>query len=281
MGFFTVLTLLVAAGWDRWLARPWVWAVFWAVVLSGGLASYASIGWQQPLVLTLWYGALILVLVPFGSVYLVAALRRPVQRSHLVMAIAFAVNVATGAYAWCIFRFGDAYGQTAMLAYSNRLFGVALGYIAIRRFWLSRVQVRDLIDHMAQRIADKEAVLQQSHQQMDHLVREQARTDERTRILRDMHDGVGAHLSTAIRQLQSGKASQAEVLYTLRDSLDHLKLSMDALHLLPGDVTALLANLRYRLTPRFAALDIELCWDVDALEPLTRLDGAAEVWHEQ
>ena len=40
-----------------------------------------------------------------------------------------------------------------------------------------------------------------------------------------------------------------------------------------GDITALLANLRYRLEPRFAASDIELQWDVDVMEPVARLDS--------
>ena len=53
------------------------------------------------------------------------------------------------------------------------------------------------------------------------------------------------------------------------------KLSIDAINLPPGDITALLANLRYRLEPRFKASDIELKWDVDLLPPLLRLDHKA------
>jgi signal transduction histidine kinase len=87
-----------------------------------------------------------------------------------------------------------------------------------------------------------------------------------------MHDGVGAHISTAIRQLQSGQAKDNEVLLTLRESLDQLKLSIDAMTLPAGDITALLANLRYRLEPRFKASDIELQWDVELLAPLPSLD---------
>jgi signal transduction histidine kinase len=97
--------------------------------------------------------------------------------------------------------------------------------------------------------------------------------NERTRILRDLHDGVGSHISAAIRQLQSGRASNDEVLQTLRDSLDQIKLSIDAMHLPAGDVTGLLANLRYRLEPKLNAADIELLWDVDLIEPLERLDA--------
>jgi len=47
------------------------------------------------------------------------------------------------------------------------------------------------------------------------------------------------------------------------------------MNLSPGDITALLANLRYRLEPRFKASDIELQWDVDLLPPLAWLDDKA------
>lgn len=91
-------------------------------------------------------------------------------------------------------------------------------------------------------------------------------------ILRDMHDGVGAHISAAIRQLQSGQVKDNEVLLTLRESLDQLKLFIDAMTLPAGDVTALLANLRYRLEPRFKASDIEPQWEVELFDPLPHLD---------
>ena len=110
-------------------------------------------------------------------------------------------------------------------------------------------RARELSASLAARIAQKEAELRQSYQQVEELAREQERTHERTRILRDMHDGVGSHIGAAIRQLQSGQASRDEVLLTLRDSLDQLKLSIDAMHLPAGDVTGLLANLRFRLAP--------------------------------
>ena len=114
-----------------------------------------------------------------------------------------------------------------------------------------------------------------SYERVEQLVRKQERAAERTRILRDMHDGVGSYITTAIRQLESGRASQVELLQTLRESLDQLKLSIDAMNLPAGDITALLANLRYRLEPRFIASDIELQWDVDLLPVSERLDDKA------
>jgi signal transduction histidine kinase len=124
-------------------------------------------------------------------------------------------------------------------------------------------------------VSEKEAALQQSYARVEQLAREQERTSERARILRDMHDGVGSHISSAIRQLQSGKASHARCCRPCATRWTSSSCQIDAMNLPPGDITALLANLRYRLEPRFAASDIELQWDVDLIEPLQRLDAHA------
>jgi hypothetical protein len=47
------------------------------------------------------------------------------------------------------------------------------------------------------------------------------------------------------------------------------------MNLIPGDITAMLASLRYRLEPRFKASDIELQWDVELIEPVPGLDDKA------
>jgi len=47
------------------------------------------------------------------------------------------------------------------------------------------------------------------------------------------------------------------------------------MHLVAGDVTALLANMRYRLGPRFSAIGMDLQWDVDALPVCESLDASA------
>jgi signal transduction histidine kinase len=100
------------------------------------------------------------------------------------------------------------------------------------------------------------------------LEQEQAVSAERARILRDMHDGVGAHLTTALRQLNPPTPQAVDlrmVTRILRESLDQLKLSIDAMSMPPGDVVGLLASLRFRMAPRFKAAGLVLRWDVGEL----------------
>lgn len=252
-------------GFRRWLT---------ALMLLGPAVGVVALGFARPLVLTLWYAALGLSFLGFGVWLIVRAARTP---SWLLRSVAAAVviNVIMGLRDLYVFRIDPAYPSNALMYYTSMLFGLSLGYVVIMRFRAASTQARELMQAMSARIAERERELNSSYQRLEALAREQERTAERSRILRDMHDGVGSHISAAIRQLQSGQASSDEVLLTLRESLDQLKLSIDAMHLPPGDVTALLASLRYRLEPRLKACGVELVWDVDWMDPLPRLDAQA------
>ena len=262
------------ASWSKlraatWL-RGWLALLFVACVTTATRA--LVFGYADGL--TLVYGVSGLTFLIFVGFFIGKAVRGA-SLPHRVVAITVLVNALVGAYDLYVMRISPNYGDNTFLRYFSMLFGLTLAYIVILRFRAASAQARDLTANLAARVAQKEQELAQSYQLVEQLAREQARTGERTRILRDMHDGVGAHISTAIRQLESGRATQVEVLHTLRDSLDQLKLSIDAMNLPPGDITALLANLRYRLEPRLKVSGLELQWDVDLLAPLERLDDKA------
>ena len=270
MGSFCVRV----AGWSDLRQAIWFNRMNWTLFATGlPLIAWALV-FASPQVLTAWYGAYALTFTGFIGFFSWRALRNATP-SHRVVAAALFVNVLVGLRDWFVFRISPSYADNTLLRYSSVLFGLALAYIVITRFREVSAQARDLMNNLSARISQKERELGQSYQKVEQLAREQERVSERTRILRDMHDGVGAHLSAAIRQLQSGKASTDDVLQTLRYTLDQLKLSIDAMHLQPGDITSLLANLRYRLEPRFAASDIELQWVVGALEPVAHMDANA------
>jgi signal transduction histidine kinase len=262
-------------GWQRHrllapMARS-VWLFAGITALCAILA--AALQWAAPL--SFWFGMVAILFGLFAVRFCWAATKPGASSMHRAVALAAALNAAAGLRDLVVFRLSDAYGEQTWLRYSSAAFGVTLAYIVLHRFRTASTKLRELSASLAARVAQKEAELAKTYGQMTETARKQARAAERTRILRDMHDGVGSHLSSAIRQLESGRAEPEQVLRTLRDSLDQLKLSIDAIHLPPGDLTALLANLRYRLEPRFAALDTELEWHVDDLPAVPGIDGGA------
>jgi hypothetical protein len=72
----------------------------------------------------------------------------------------------------------------------------------------------------------------------------------------------GASLTAAMRSSRAGRPPPARWRPCCCESLDQLKLSVDAMNLPPGDVNALLlASLRYRFQPRIESAGLALRWD--------------------
>jgi signal transduction histidine kinase len=265
----------------RWRDKPFVagfrrWLMV-LIVLSAVLPLWAA-GGEQPLALTAWHAALAVTFLGFGALFLRHAVGA--NRAHRLVAAALLLNLLVGIWDLCNFRIFPSFPDNSLLRFSSLFFGLSLAIIVLSRFRKASHQASSLLSTLSARVAEKEADLRVSYDKLETQAREQERIAERARILRDMHDGVGSHISLAIRQLQTdvdkrAQTDHGEVLHTLRDALDQLKLSIDAIHLPPGDITALLANLRYRLGPRLAASGIELVWDVDLLHVESGLDASA------
>lgn len=274
-GCLMALFCMTAIGWKTRRDFTLLRSCLGALALAGVPAAIAGWVYSRPMVLTVWYAALALTFLLVTLDIARHALTRSAPQYSRLLAAAIVFNVAMGSLDLYRLRIEPSTVGSTGLYFSSLLFGLVAGLIVLQRFRAASQQVVDLNASLARRIAQKEADLAQSYQRLAQGAQEQARNGERSRILRDMHDGVGSHISTAIRQLQSGRASGEEVLQTLRDSLDQLKLSIDAMTLPPGDITALLANLRYRLEPRLKACGTELEWAVAQLVPLARLDAGA------
>lgn len=260
------------AGWANERRYLWVrWSVA-GIVAGTVLFSALSLQRDEPAWFTGWLAVELVFVAAFVGAFAVATLRRP-SDDRLLMAGAALVTVAFGARDWLVIRLSDAYGETTWVRYSSVFFGAVLLLIVLRRFRAATVEARGSVAALAERVAQRERELAATYAELEAAAQVQARTHERERILREMHDGVGSHISSAIRQLQSGQSSSGDLLRTLRDSLDQLKLQIDSIHLPPGDVGALLAAARYRLEPRLASAGIEFEWAVDEVEPVAGLDA--------
>ena len=94
---------------------------------------------------------------------------------------------------------------------------------------------------------------------------------ERGRILQDMHDGMGAQLITALRLARREDADRSQLIGSIEESLQDMRLIVDSLDMTDHDLLPLLGNLRFRLEPRLSALGIHLQWDVQPVPPLDYL----------
>jgi len=152
--------------------------------------------------LTLWYAVLGITVAGFAALF-VARSVRGATLEHRLLSVAIVANVAACLHDFYVIRGAAEYLHITMLVYSSILFDLTLGAILILRFRAANAQVGELMRSLAGRVAQRERELGDSYRQLEQLARRQERTAERSSILRDMHDGVGAHLSMALRQIES------------------------------------------------------------------------------
>jgi signal transduction histidine kinase len=118
---------------------------------------------------------------------------------------------------------------------------------------------------LERRVADKTREIESSHERLRQAQREAALAEERRRIMADMHDGLGARLVALLSVAQSGKAKHGEITEGLAAALDELRLTVDSVQPVEGDVGVVLGNVRHRMRSVFERSGIKLNWNVSEL----------------
>ncbi|MCV6615712.1 MAG: hypothetical protein OIF35_12125 [Cellvibrionaceae bacterium] len=136
----------------------------------------------------------------------------------------------------------------------------------------NEVQLQDRINSATRSLNETVAELSQSNRELAatrqatiELERSKAISDERARIMKDMHDGIGGQLvaSLALIEKEQNSEIRANISSTLRECLDDLRLIILSLNMRDSTVSAVLADFKYRVHKKLQKLEIELIWEVD------------------
>ncbi len=119
---------------------------------------------------------------------------------------------------------------------------------------------------------EREAELAATHERLREIEQRQTLSQERQRLMQDMHDGLGSSLTSALRVVEHGRMAEAEVAQVLKGCIDDLKLAIDSMEPVDADLLLLLATLRYRLGSRLESTGIALRWEVNNVPKLDWLD---------
>ncbi|MEO1573676.1 MAG: ATP-binding protein [Pseudomonadota bacterium] len=132
---------------------------------------------------------------------------------------------------------------------------------------------------------DLEARVQATRTELDETFRENQKlenrrvvAEERDRIMRDMHDGMGGQLITTLALIEDNKTSTDRVATALRAALQDLRLMIDSLDVAGEDITTMLGMFRSRIEPSLQAHDIRLVWKVEPIGDIPNF-GSAKALH--
>ncbi len=260
--------LALTAFFFRFTERPWPWVESFVITLMVLLPAYYV--FFPRFEITALVFALIYALALTGMVAAIGHVLRARRPDGAWLVLGCGLLVPAGAHDVMVQIGSLPFDEVYWLPAAGPVMIACTFMILVGDYARSRQALADLNAGLASRVTEREQALRESFERLAALESAQAVSAERSRILKDMHDGVGAHLTSALRQLTAtpqGEVDVPLVTQTLRDSLDQLKLSIDAMSLQPGDVVGLLASWRFRLTPRLKAAGLELVWDVDDLPP--------------
>lgn len=257
---------LAMVGCDGVRVRQAFWA--WVVVEAGVVAG--AFGGGMP---WLWTLGLAFLFPPAFFAYALSARHALLTRQSDAIALCLAsfIPVGAGVYDFLAVRVPTAgQGRTALLPLATMLFVLLVGWLFLSRYGRQVHAYQRLSSSLDEKVRQREHELKVSYALLQQEHAQHAALQERQRIMRDIHDGVGSQLVGLLSLIGKGRASRAELREHANAALDELRMAVDAMQPVDGDLAAVLATLRYRLQPRLAATGVQVDWQV---EELPTLDG--------
>lgn len=147
------------------------------------------------------------------------------------------------------------------IAYIVILPGLSL--VFIKRFLRSFEQVDHLLKTMDSTIKHKEREYRETYQQREFL-------EERQRIIRDVHDGLGGQLMSIIALAANKGESFKPVEDSARTALEDLRMVINSLAV-EQDITGVLGTFRERAEIQLTAHGIALEWRMVDIPPIKTL----------
>jgi signal transduction histidine kinase len=252
--------------------QPWIRLALMASLIVIGIAHFLA----HPMYWTIAVG---LICVPAGATLIVTAKKadqdKTIQARWLFLLML--VLTLTAMRDFFIVHWPESgMNHYAYLPHALFLFALLMGWILAKRYTQQHTLYQELNQTLEQRVQTREAELQESFQTINKQSEEKAKLLERQRIMTDIHDGVGGQLVGLVNMIKRGEENQSlfdqkQLAEHAQMALDELRVAVDALQPVDGDLATVLATLRYRLEPRLRASDITLVWHIDELPPMLDL----------
>lgn len=190
------------------------------------------------------------------------------SREGLLLSFMHALNIPLGMHDVMMQNYQVSIEHIYLLPYTTMGPLFVLILVVNRRFLQALQAVEEANKTLEIRLQQREQALAESHAKLRKIEQEQAISEERQRLVRDMHDGLGASLISALAVAERGQLGADQLAQVLKECIDDLKLTIDSLEPMEGDVPLILATLRYRLEPRLVQAGLVLHWQVNPLPPL-------------
>ena len=112
-------------------------------------------------------------------------------------------------------------------------------------------------------VTAREAELADAYDRERLLVKQQAHDEERRRIMRDLHDGMGGQLMAMMLSARMGDAAPDRIATQLQSVIDEMRLMVDSMDNVGDTLGEALETFRARIEPRVEQAGFRFEWDGD------------------
>jgi signal transduction histidine kinase len=194
------------------------------------------------------------------------------SRDGVVLAGWSILGMGMGVYDWLLQNNHVSVEGSFLGSYANVGAFFIFVYIMFQRYTRAIEEARQVNAGLEQRLQAREAELNRSHALLREVEHRQMLSQERQRLMQDMHDGLGSSLVSALRVVEDGRLKDVQVAEVLKSCIDDLKLAIDSMEPVEADLLLLLATLRFRLGSRLESTGIVLRWEISDVPALDWLD---------
>jgi len=172
---------------------------------------------------------------------------------RLAFAVIASLQLAAGLFDQLLYG-SPAYIENVLLLPIVMIVQMALFfYIIVNRHVIGLDTAARAKIELQERLQMREAELAVTHHRLIETERANTLVQERERLMRDLHDGLGSSLMGALVAVEHGRLGDDETANLLRSCIDDLKLVIDSLEPSETNLLLMLATVRYRLPPRPAS----------------------------
>jgi signal transduction histidine kinase len=245
--------------WMLWASPFWLGFVIWSENYDG---------------YRVWTG-LFAVVATYTFVTMMYEARKGLDSNQRLMMVVTVVTLITGLRDFLVVQFG-AIGDADLrwMTPGSLVFMLTLSLVLVQRMSLYVREIRQLNSDLEVKVQERERELRSAFDILRETEKQKVLLDERARLTRDMHDGLGSQLVQTLNAVRSGEPlPRPRIEQMLSHALEELRMTLDSMESMEGDLPALLGTLRARIAPALQASGIELQWNVEDVPALLDTSG--------
>lgn len=245
------------------IVRRRVEAFFVVTLVAGAIGRALAPPLLVPVADNLWWAVnlgIAIYMVPLG----VRSARRGLLPAPYLLFPAIGILALAGLHDFAsLFAGRSLLGSGSLVNLTHPLIALTAAGALVTAIARALREARVLNLELEQRVEEKHRELEASYARTAELERDRAVAAERERMMRDMHDGTGGQLVSALSLVETGEFRSEDLAETLRDALADLRLAIDSLDAGEADLLVLLAQARARLEPRLEPHGVRFAWEVE------------------